>query len=226
MIMATLPTTNGEAPFDAPGAGKPCKTWFRIVGDLSKDTSPVIIAHGGPGAGYGYLTPLTDLTEKYGIPVIFYDQIGCGQSTHLPEKKGDAAFWGTDLFIAELDNLVDHLQLRTQGFSILGQSWGGMLAGVYGARRPAGLKSLILSSAPADVELAVKGEKALIDKLPEQVRKTIYECEEKGDYESPAYKEACTAFYKKHMCLLDPFPEELSSALANLEADPTVYSTM
>lgn len=54
-----------------------------------------------------------------------YDQIGCGRSTHLPEKLGDEAFWSVELFVRELDNLIYYLGLRETGFHLLGQSWGG-----------------------------------------------------------------------------------------------------
>lgn len=48
-----------------------------------------------------------DLPTKYGIPVIFYDQIGCGRSKCLPEKMGDEGFWTVDLFIHQLETLID-----------------------------------------------------------------------------------------------------------------------
>ncbi|RYP75943.1 hypothetical protein DL769_003709 [Monosporascus sp. CRB-8-3] len=68
------------------------------------------------------LTSLTDQLEQYGISIVFYDQIGCGRSTQLCEKVSDEPFWTSDLFIVELDNLVDHLKLRYEGFYLLGQS--------------------------------------------------------------------------------------------------------
>jgi len=34
--------------------------------------------------------------------VIFYDQVGNGRSTHLPERGAD--FWTVDLFVRELRN--------------------------------------------------------------------------------------------------------------------------
>lgn len=190
------------------------------------DSVPLITAHGGPGAAHEYLLPFTDLYDKYGIPVIFYDQIGCGRSTRLREKSGDEAFWSIQLFINELENLVDYLGLRRRGFDFLGQSWGGMLGGVYAAQHPVGLRKLILADAPSSIPLLLKGEMALVKKLPKDTREAIEEGERTGDYESDNYKNACLVFYHKHLCRLDPFPPELAAALGHLEEDPTVYTTM
>jgi L-proline amide hydrolase len=33
-------------------------------------------------------------------------------------------------------------------------------------------------------------------------------------------------FYKRHLCRLDPWPEEVTRAFEKLEADPTVYRAM
>lgn len=71
-------TLEGEAEFAYPTAGKPCKTWYKIVGndlfnsDVSK--SPLIAIHGGPESTHHMFTSFTDFTEQYSIPVIFYDQ--------------------------------------------------------------------------------------------------------------------------------------------------------
>jgi L-proline amide hydrolase len=93
---------------------QPLKTWYKAFGDLSISNSnppikPLIIIHGGPGMTHHYLTPRTYLAEHHSIPIILYDQLGCGNSTHLPELAGDTLFWTVDLFIAELDNLISHL---------------------------------------------------------------------------------------------------------------------
>ncbi|KAI0021240.1 hypothetical protein F4780DRAFT_790370 [Xylariomycetidae sp. FL0641] len=49
---------------------------------------PPIALHGGPGAGHDYRVPLTDLTSRQGVPVIFYDQIGCDEvSDHCVEPR-------------------------------------------------------------------------------------------------------------------------------------------
>lgn len=123
--MASLTTIEAEADFDYPSAGKSCKTWYKMITPKSPSPSrtPLICIHGGPGMTHHYLTPHANLTEMYGIPVIFYDQIGCGFSTHLPEKAMDQTFWTEDLFITELENLIAHLKLEE--YDVLGSSWGG-----------------------------------------------------------------------------------------------------
>jgi proline-specific peptidase len=217
----------GEVPFDAPGAGKPCKTWYKIYGSLESYPGPALVAlHGGPGAGHEYLSPLIDIYEKYEIPVIFYDEVGCGKSTHFREKPGDTTFWNFELFIKELDNLVNHLKLRDKGFYLLGQSWGGMLGGAYASLRPRGLKKLILSGAPASMPLFVKGTLELLALLPEPARTTLEECDKRGDHESEEFRIAAQEFYARHVCRLDPYPNDVACAFKNLGEDPTAYHTM
>lgn len=233
--MTITKTTTGYIPFSAPHANKPCSTWYKVIGDLSSSATPLIALHGGPGAGHEYLSPLIDLhthpdhpSPHPRRPIIFYDQLGCGLSTHLPEKNADTTFWTFALFIAELDNLIDHLGLRPRGFHLLGHSWGGMLAGVYASRSPppAGLRKIILSSAPASIPLMMRGVDTLVEGLPEDVRRAIEECVRDGDFEGDKYRRACAVFYKRHLCRLDEWPGELEASLGHLEEDPTVYGTM
>jgi len=82
------------------------ETWYRISGDLDADKPPVVILHGGPGAAHNYVDAYKHLARR-DRAVIHYDQLGCGNSTLLPEKGAD--FWTPRLFIDELENLVDHL---------------------------------------------------------------------------------------------------------------------
>jgi pimeloyl-ACP methyl ester carboxylesterase len=77
-----------------------------------------------------------------------YDQLGCGRSTHLPEKKGHVEFWTVKLFLAELDNLLTHLGIQGD-YDLFGHSWGGMLGSEHAVLHPKGLKKLILADAPA-----------------------------------------------------------------------------
>ena len=228
--MTKLQETVGEAEFSYPGENRTLKTWYKVFGDISKDntTPPLIILHGGPGAGHDFLLPFVNLYTEYSIPLVFYDQIGNGRSTHLKDRNGDIEFWTPALFLHELENLITHLKLRDRpaGFSILGQSWGGMLGAAFAATRPKGLQKLILANSYAGYDVWVKGCNQLVDKLPAAVQKTIRDCEAIGAFESKEYEEACMIFYKRHLCRLDPWPKIVADAFETLMGDSTVYETM
>ena len=157
---------------------------------------------------------------------MFYDQIGCGKSTHLRDKIRDESFWTFDLFIAQLDSLIDHLQLRSKGFYLLGQSWGGMLAGMYAARRPEGLKKLIIAGSPASFPLFVEGGKRLRAQLPLDIQEILEEGDRTGQLDTPEYERASGVFYKNYVCRVDPMPQPVQKAFENLKDDPTAYITM
>jgi len=61
------------------------------------------------------------LTVIFRSPVVLYDQIGNGNSSHIQDEP--ESFWNIDLFMNELDNLLQHLHIST--FDLLGHSWGG-----------------------------------------------------------------------------------------------------
>ena len=115
-----LKVIEGEVEFHVTAANKPCKTWYKAIGDLGA-RRPLIVLHGGPGATSDVMLSLADLAEKHGIPVIFYDQLGNGNSTHLPEKMGDISFWTEQLFLDELDNLLGQLGVQND-YDVLGHS--------------------------------------------------------------------------------------------------------
>lgn len=102
-----------------------------------------------------------------------------------------------------------------------------MLGAAFAARRPKGLRRLVLASALASKELATEGTCLLRDQMPPDMRQALDDAEEKGDYDSPAYKQALDFYYRKHVCRADPFPPaELLPALKHLSEDTTVYRTM
>lgn len=202
-----------------------CQTWARITRPVVVDDrkSPVVILHGGPGLAHDYCLPMAMLARD-GRPVLHYDQVGCGLSTHLPDAPED--FWSVRLFVDELKNLVDYYGFGETGFHLVGQSWGGMLAPEYVLQHPEGVASMTLANAPASMELWVQGTRELLRRLPEDVQATVREHELAGTTDSRAYAEAVDVFYHHFLCRVDPFPKDLQASFAATEADPTVYQTM
>jgi len=209
--------TDGYAEFDGH------RTWYRVVGELRPDgPAPLVTLHGGPGAVHDYLLSLTDLAQD-GRAVVFYDQLGNGNSTHLPDRGAD--FWTVELFVRELANLLEHLGIAGR-YHVLGSSWGGFLAQEHALTHPAGLRSLVLSDTAASFPDFVAEANRLRAELPPDVEATLRRHEEAGTTDNPEYAEACLVFYKRHLCRLPEWPEEVERTFAKLEEDPTVYHTM
>jgi len=224
--MSSPTTTEGFAPFDAPGAGRPCQTYYKVLGDLTSDKCPVVVINGGPGSSHGYMFSLTDLTlpSHGGAPIVFYDKVGGGRSTHLPEKIGDAAFWTVQLFVDEFYNLLKHLGLET--YDVVGHSWGAMLGMEIAVKQPKGLRRLVLSSGPTALSLWAENNRKLLKTLPQEVQDTVAKHESDGTFDSPEYQAAIAHYNKRFMLRLDPWPEEVQRSFAEMAEDPTVYSTM
>lgn len=192
------------------------KIWYKIVGANRKGI-PLLTVHGGPGASHFYLEPLAALSSER--PVIFYDQLGCGNS----DRPADTSLFTVNRFVDELDALVGQLELKE--FHLLGQSWGTMLAVEYlSARKPEGVKSVILSGPYLVTSMWAADQRAWIAQLPQDVQDTILKYEENGNYAAPAYQEAMNVFYARHLCRLDPWPDCLLKTFENM--GPEVYNYM
>ncbi len=214
--MQNIKSVEGRAKF-----GK-YETWYRITGDAASAKPPVFMLHGGPGAAHNYLDRYK-LLSRDGRAVIHYDQLGCGNSTLLPDKGQD--FWTPALFVDELNNLIDHLKMR-KAYHVVGQSWGGMLAAEFGITRPAGLKSLTIANSPASMELWVKEANRLRGEMPGDVQDALNRHENAGTTNDPEYLEATMRFYERHVCRIVPFPPEVKESFDQIARNPTVYNTM
>jgi L-proline amide hydrolase len=213
-----------EGTVEFPLEGEIAETWYRIEGELSDAAhalAPLVTLHGGPGATHDYLLSLVDLSNDR--PVVFYDQIGNGRSTHYPGRNGD--FWTVELFVRELHNLVDSLGIAGR-HHVLGSSWGGFLAQEYALTHPAGLRSLVLADTAASFPDFVAETNRLRAELPPEVEATLRRHEEAGTTDDPEYEEASVVFYKRHLCRLDPWPQGLVDSFGWIAQDPTVYHTM
>jgi proline iminopeptidase len=95
-----------------------------------------IVLHGGPGAHHDYLLPQFDLLGQ-GRRLHYYDQRGGGRS---PVERDVSVDWRAH--VADLDALID-----TWGFTaatLVGYSWGGLLALLYSITHPARVARLAL----------------------------------------------------------------------------------
>lgn len=210
------PSDKGTVPF------REYRTWYRVTGDLKAGRPALVAVHGGPGSTHDYLLALADLADE-GWPVVHYDQLGNGGSTHLPGKGAD--FWTVDLFLAELDNLLDRLGIADD-YVLFGQSWGGPLAASHAMRNPAGLRGLVVANAPASMPLWLSEMAVLRERLPPEVQSALLRHEAAGTTDTDEYLAAMRVFYDRHVCRIQPWPRDFLSSFMEIYNDPTVYYTM
>jgi proline iminopeptidase len=113
--------------------------------EVGDGPSLAVMLHGGPAAGHEYLRPGLDALAEPGVRrLLYYDQRGCGQS---PLDPGVApADWRTH--VADLDAV--RVQLGLSRLTLVGYSWGALLAMLYAIEhRERVAKLALISPAPA-----------------------------------------------------------------------------
>jgi len=95
--------------------------------DGPADAPTIIVLHGGPGGDFRSLLALNALSETHNV--VFYDQRGAGLSQRVPAEQ-----LMLDDYMTELDD-VKQLVSPNAPITLVGHSWGAMLATAYlGAR--------------------------------------------------------------------------------------------
>jgi L-proline amide hydrolase len=198
------------------------RTWYRVTGELPSERPALVAVHGGPGSTHDYLLNLSELAAD-GWPVVHYDQLGNGGSTHLRGRGAD--FWTVGLFRDELENLLRKLDIAGN-YVLFGHSWGGMLAARHAADQPPGLRGLVVANSPASYPLWLAEAARLRAELPPGVNETLLRHEAEGTTDSEEYFQAMRVFYARHVCRLDPWPRDYMASFMEVYNDPTVYFTM
>ena len=102
---------------------------------------PAVVLHGGPGAHHDYLLPGFDNLAGERT-LIYYDQRGGGRS---PVERAEPVGWREQ--VADLEALREQWDLPQ--LTLLGYSWGGLLAMLYATEHPARVERLgLVSPAP------------------------------------------------------------------------------
>ena len=118
----------------------------------------ILLLHGGPGLSLAEMRPYEALRGA-GRTLVAYDQRGSGR-TVTPA----GADYGIGPQVADLDAVG-----RTVGTGkvwLIGQSWGGLLAGAYAAAHPDRVAGLaLLDAAPPDLTAFTSGQRAFARRL-------------------------------------------------------------
>jgi len=173
----------------------------------------IIVLHGGPDFDQSYLLPEMDrLADSFHL--IYYDQRGRGKSAvHVqPEDV---------TLVSEINDMEKVRQyFHLDSVTLLGHSWGTVLALQYALKYPQRVSHLILMNpGPASREDYVQLRKAWIESRAEAV------AQKKAIAETDAFKEgdpeAVTAYYRIHFKTALARQEDYEKLIARMHASFT-----
>jgi proline iminopeptidase len=188
--------------------------WFKRAGGGSG--LPLLAIHGGPGLPHNYLASLERLADER--EVIFWDQLGCGNSKCPP----NTALWTMERSVAEMAAVVKALDLDR--FHVFGNSWGGMLAQQYALDVPSGAVSLTISNSIASIPQFSKMVARLKSELDPATQSAIDRHESAGTTHSAEYQAAIRTWNETYLCRVRPWPTELEDAFRNMGTE--IFETM
>lgn len=127
---------------------------------------PLLIINGGPGmSSEGFASLAKELGKNY--LAILYDQRGTGASSM---NEINAQTMTMDLMVKDIETLRMHLKI--DNWTVLGHSFGGMLASYYVSKHPKKVKGLILSSS-GGVDLSLLSSLNLSSNLNQKERDSL-----------------------------------------------------
>lgn len=200
----------------------PFKVWTKRIGNNPK--IKLLLLSGGPGISHEYFECFESFLPAEGIEIIYYDQLGCGNS----DNPNDTSMWSLPRYVEELEQVRLALNLDKNNFFLLGHSWGGILAMEYALKYQQNLKGLIISNMMASApEYGKYANNVLAKQFDPKILAEIREIEAKKDFDNPNYmKLLFPNFYCKHILRLpaDSWPEPVNRAMSKL--NQSLYVTM
>lgn len=154
-----------EGFVDAHGA----LVYYKILGR----GAPLVIVHGGPGASHDYLLPYL-LPLMRTNKVVFIDERGSGRS----EKLEDATQYTVENMVEDVEAVRQALNLGK--ISLLGHSYGGVLAQAYALKYQSNLSHLILGSTFHSTQGINKALAAMKQAMPGDERQKLQQLEDAG----------------------------------------------
>ena len=115
--------------------------YYEIHGENNDNT--LVYFHGGPGAScLDFTAQAKELSSK--LKVVIFDQYGVLRSERIKEDEA----YGMDIQVEMIEEM--RKKLRIDKWSVLGHSYGGMLACLYAHTYPSAVNKLILDCPSLD----------------------------------------------------------------------------
>ena len=196
--------------------------WTKRIGNNPK--IKLLLLNGGPGATHEYFECFENFLPAEGIEIIYYDQLGCGNS----DNPNDVALWDLARYVEEVEQVRKALNLDASNFYMLGHSWGGILAMEYTLKYQQNMKGLIISNMMSSCpEYGKYAEEVLAKQMDPKVLAEINQIEAAKDFTNPRYMELLLPnFYEKHILRFPAkdWPEPVNRSFAKM--NQSLYVTM
>ena len=208
-----IPITTSKGTFNV---------WTKRIGNNPK--IKLLLLNGGPGATHEYFECFENFLPAEGIEIIYYDQLGCGNS----DNPNDVALWDLSRYVEEVEQVRKALNLDATNFYMLGHSWGGILAMEYTLKYQQNMKGLIISNMMSSCpEYGKYAEEVLAKQMDPKVLAEINKIEAAKDFANPRYMELLIPnFYEKHILRFPAkdWPEPVNRSMGKL--NQSLYVTM
>lgn len=140
---ARSPLADGEHQVVVNGV----RLWYRVAGKQTPGVAPVVFLHGGPGYNSESFMKLEGPRLEPSLRMVYLDQRGSGRS-----ERPWTGHYAIDTLVADLEAL--RRTLGAPKLSLIGHSFGTILALEYAARYPERVSRMVLVGAPMDLQRA------------------------------------------------------------------------
>jgi proline iminopeptidase len=186
--------------------------WYKQSG--SGTGTPMVLVHGGPGAGSYYLKPFEAIGDDR--PIIRYDQLGAGKSDRLT----DTTLMVIPRFVEELDSL--RRALKIDKWIVNGHSWGTVVALEYYKAHPDHVAGIVFGGSVFDWRAYAREAEAWTKTMSGPAQRAIAEWKKTGVDTTAAFKAATDEFYAKFV-YHTPVKADLDSTFAAYGQPQYVY---
>jgi proline iminopeptidase len=141
LVFSVIPVIT-QARADTFATVNGARIWYQIRGR----GEPVVVIPGGPGSSHVYLTPWLDGLSKV-QELVYFDAFGRGKSSRARKREE----YSLQRDVDDLEGLREALGFAQ--WSVLGHSYGGVVAQAYALQHPDSVAKLVLVDTLYDTEM-------------------------------------------------------------------------
>jgi pimeloyl-ACP methyl ester carboxylesterase len=177
-LLAWPQQDTGTGPEGAYVANGEVEIWYRVEGKITRDSVPLLVLHGGPGATARPFERTIGPEIARNRAVVYMDYRGAGRS----DRPKDASKYSFAILASDAEAIRQHLGIEK--WAVFGHSNGGATAITYALNYPNRVVALVLCDpllSPADLEMNMIHKVALAPADKYEMARKIYKSDKSLD---------------------------------------------